>query len=73
MDREPAAIAAHRGHVFKTVGDAFCASFWRPEDAVGAMLDAQKALIAQDFAAVDGIRVRVTIHMELRSARIDAR
>lgn len=39
-----AAIAAHDGVVFKTVGDAFCAAFARPEDAVAAMLDAQRAL-----------------------------
>jgi predicted ATPase/class 3 adenylate cyclase len=57
-----AAIAAHAGHVFKTIGDAFCAAFARPEDAVGAMLDAQRALRAADFAAVDGIRVRMAIH-----------
>jgi predicted ATPase/class 3 adenylate cyclase len=56
------AIAAHRGHVFKTIGDAFCVAFWRPEDAVGAMLDAQRALGAQDFTRVNGIRVRMAIH-----------
>ncbi len=57
-----AAISEHGGYVFKTVGDAFCASFWHPEDAVGAMLDAQRALAADDFSAVDGIRVRAAIH-----------
>ncbi len=57
-----AAIGAHAGHVFKTVGDAFCAAFSVPEDAVGAMLDAQRALGAQDFAAVGGLRVRMAIH-----------
>jgi predicted ATPase/class 3 adenylate cyclase len=57
-----AAIAAHAGHVFKTIGDAFCAAFARPEDAVAAMLAAQRALGAEDFAAVDGIRVRMAIH-----------
>jgi predicted ATPase/class 3 adenylate cyclase len=56
------AIAAHGGHVFKTIGDAFCAAFSRPEDAVAAMLDAQQALAAEDFTAVDGLRVRVAIH-----------
>jgi predicted ATPase/class 3 adenylate cyclase len=57
-----AAIAAHAGHVFKTIGDAFCAAFSLPEDAVSAMLAAQRALGAEDFAAVDGIRVRMAIH-----------
>jgi class 3 adenylate cyclase len=36
------AIAAHAGYVFKTIGDAFCAAFTRPEDAVVAILDAQR-------------------------------
>ena len=57
-----AAIAEYGGHVFKTIGDAYCAAFARPEDAVGAMLAAQRALIAEDFSAVDGLRVRAAIH-----------
>ncbi len=44
-----AAIARHGGVVFKTIGDAFCAAFARPEDAVGATLDVQRALAAEDF------------------------
>jgi class 3 adenylate cyclase len=57
-----AAIADHDGYVFKTIGDAFCAAFWRPEDAVAAMLAAQHALEAEDFSVVDGIRVRAAVH-----------
>ncbi len=57
-----AAIAARDGVVFKTVGDAFCAAFARPEEAVAAMLDAQLALAAEDFSAVDGLPVRAAIH-----------
>jgi class 3 adenylate cyclase/tetratricopeptide (TPR) repeat protein len=56
------AIAMRGGHVFKTIGDAFCAAFRRPEDAVAAMLDAERALAAEDFSAVGGIRVRAAIH-----------
>jgi len=56
------AIVAHGGHVFKTVGDAFCAAFGRPEAAVAGMLAAQRALAAEDFAAVDGLRVRMALH-----------
>jgi predicted ATPase/class 3 adenylate cyclase len=55
-------ISRHGGHVFKTVGDAFCAAFARPEDAVAAMLDAQRALGVEDFSAVDGLRIRAAIH-----------
>ncbi len=56
------AILEHGGYVFKTVGDAYCAAFARPEDAVEAMLAAQRALVAEDFSAVDGLRVRAAIH-----------
>jgi class 3 adenylate cyclase len=56
------AIAAHGGRVFKTMGDAFCAVFPVASDAVAAALDAQRALAADDFSAVDGLRVRMAIH-----------
>jgi len=57
-----AAIERCGGYIFKTIGDAFCAAFARPEDAVWAMLDAQLALEAQDFCAVEGLRVRAALH-----------
>ena len=57
-----AAIAEHDGYVFKTMGDAFCAAFARPEKAVAAMLDVQRALAVADFSAVDGLLVRAAIH-----------
>jgi predicted ATPase/class 3 adenylate cyclase len=53
------AIAAQGGFVFKTIGDAFCAAFARPEAAVAAALAAQLELAAADFSAVDGLRVRM--------------
>jgi class 3 adenylate cyclase len=57
-----AAIAQRGGHVFKTAGDAFYSAFSAPQDAVAAMLAAQQALNAEDFSAVDGLRVRAAIH-----------
>jgi predicted ATPase/class 3 adenylate cyclase len=57
-----AAITAHAGHVFKSLGDAFCAAFARAHDAVEAALTLQRELLAQDFQAVDGLEVRVAIH-----------
>jgi class 3 adenylate cyclase/tetratricopeptide (TPR) repeat protein len=57
-----AAIAQRGGHVFKTAGDAFYSVFAAPQDAVAAMLAAQRALYAEDFSAVDGLRVRASIH-----------
>ncbi len=56
------AITTHNGHVFKTIGDAFCAAFSRPEAAVAAIVAAQRALVAEDFSAVDGVRIRAAIH-----------
>nr|MBA2276536.1 hypothetical protein [Chloroflexia bacterium] len=57
------AIHAHHGHVFKTVGDAFCAAFPTAEDAAAAALAAQQALAAEPWdAAVGSIRVRMGLH-----------
>jgi class 3 adenylate cyclase/tetratricopeptide (TPR) repeat protein len=56
------AFAARGGYVFKTIGDAFCAAFATPEAAANAAVDAQRALAAADFCAVDGLRVRMAIN-----------
>ena len=57
-----AAITEFSGHVFKTIGDAYCVAFARPEEAIAAMLAVQRRLAAEDFSAVDGLRVRAAIH-----------
>jgi predicted ATPase/class 3 adenylate cyclase len=57
-----AAIESCGGRVFKTVGDAFCATFDVPARAVAACLDAQRRLEAEDFSAVDGLHVRMALH-----------
>ncbi len=56
------AIESHRGYVFKTVGDAFCAAFSQGGDALAAALEAQRALNAEDFNDVEGLRVRMGMH-----------
>ena len=56
------AIESHGGVVFKTVGDAFCAAFSRTSDALAAALEAQHLLNKEDFADVDGLRVRMGVH-----------
>jgi len=66
-----AAIVEHGGYVFKTVGDAFCTAFSRPQDALSALLAAQSALAAEDFSAVDGVRVRAAIHTGTADERDD--
>jgi predicted ATPase/class 3 adenylate cyclase len=58
-----AAMAAHGGHVFKTIGDAFCVAFPAAPSAVAAALAVQTALAKEDFSAVEGIRVRIGIHV----------
>jgi class 3 adenylate cyclase/tetratricopeptide (TPR) repeat protein len=63
------AIAEHGGNVFKTGGDGFCAAFERPEDAVAAMIRVQRQLAAEDFSAVDGLRVRAAINSGTADAR----
>jgi predicted ATPase/class 3 adenylate cyclase len=57
-----AAIETHDGHVFKTVGDSFCAAFHNVADAIAASLDAQKRLAAEDWSGVDDLKVRMAIH-----------
>lgn len=57
-----AAIAERGGQIFKTIGDAFCAVFTQPGDAIAAMVAAQQALSVEDFSSVGGLRVRVAIH-----------
>ena len=56
------AIAAHRGHVFKTVGDAFCAAFATAPAALYAALDAQGALLADAPGEAAPLRVRMALH-----------
>ncbi len=57
-----AALETRGAYVFKTVGDAFCAAFVTATDAIAAALDAQRALAAADFSAVEGIRARMALH-----------
>ncbi len=66
-----AAIVASRGHVFKTVGDAFCAAFATVSDAIAAAREAQRELAKEDWSTVDGLHVRMAIHagaVEVRNA-----
>jgi len=56
------AIEGHGGHVFKTVGDEFCAVFSTAPEAVAAALDVARALAAEDFTRVGGIRVRIALN-----------
>src|SRR5687767_13906492 len=71
------AIESHRGYVFKTVGDQFCAAFATAPNAVAAALAAQRALqdcglrigggspataISQSAILNPQVKVRMAIH-----------
>jgi len=55
-------IATHQGDVFKTVGDAFCAVFADPLDALRASLAAQFAMLSTDWKDIVSLRVRMALH-----------
>ena len=57
-----AAIEAHKGYLFKQVGDSVYAAFENPIDALRAALEAQQALSSQDWSAIGGLRVRMAVH-----------
>jgi predicted ATPase/class 3 adenylate cyclase len=56
------AIENHGGHVFKTMGDQFCAAFAAAPNALGAALEAQRALQAEGWGEVRQVRVRMALH-----------
>src|SRR5690348_17835397 len=56
-------IDSHGGYVFKRMGVAFCAAFRTAPEAICAACDAQRALNSQDFSAVDGLKVRMAVHV----------
>src|SRR6266516_5543646 len=53
---------AHGGHVFKTVGDAFCAAFATAVNALEAALAAQRALGAERWPDRAAIHARIALH-----------
>ena len=59
------------GYVFKTVGDAFCAAFGTPQQAVQATLAAQRRLQAEQWTTARPIRVRMALHTGVCEERDD--
>ena len=55
-------IEGHEGHVFKTVGDAFCAAFPTADTALQAALAAQRALAAEAWKTETPLLVRMALH-----------
>jgi class 3 adenylate cyclase len=55
-------IEKRRGYVFKTVGDAFCCAFLTTPDALEAALEAQRALLGEEWEGTGPLRVRMALH-----------
>ncbi len=66
-----AAIQDADGYVFKTVGDAFCAAFGTPQQAVRAVLTAQQRLDTEQWTTARPIRVRMALHTGVCEERDD--
>jgi predicted ATPase/class 3 adenylate cyclase len=56
------AIELHGGYVFKTVGDAFCATFSTATGALEAALESQRKLISTEWEQTGPLRVRMALH-----------
>ena len=56
------AIESNGGRVFRTAGDAFCASFVTAPAALAAALSAQQALHAETWGLANPLRIRVVLH-----------
>jgi predicted ATPase/class 3 adenylate cyclase/Tfp pilus assembly protein PilF len=63
------AIEANNGHVFKTVGDAFCAAFPTAIDALSATLSAHRALQAEEWGEIEALKIRVGLHTGIAQER----
>src|SRR5918997_3182409 len=57
-----AAIESHGGVLFKTVGDAVQAGFATAPDAIAAAVEAQRALLAEDWGELGALPVRMALH-----------
>ena len=65
------AVESHNGVLFKVVGDAVQAAFPTSPQALAAALDAQRALLTEDWSHIGGLRVRMALHVG--EAQPDAR
>jgi predicted ATPase/class 3 adenylate cyclase len=56
------AFDEHGGHIFKTVGDAFCVAYPNTQDAVDAAIATQRALAAAAWEETGPLHVRMAVH-----------
>ncbi len=62
-------ISTGGGHVFQVVGDEFCVAFEQITPALRTVVAAQYALLAEDWAVVGGLRVKMALHVGLAELR----
>jgi len=62
-------IGEHRGHIFKTGGDSFCAAFAAAADAATAAMSAQRALQTEPWPETATLRVRMALHTGVAEMR----
>jgi class 3 adenylate cyclase len=62
-------MEAHSGYVFSTSGDAFCAAFWTPTDAIQAAVAAQHRLTEERWPEPIALRVRMGVHTGMADER----
>lgn len=65
------AIAAHHGHVFQIIGDAFHAAFASALDGLNAALDAQRGLVTETWQVTGPLRVRMALHTDRADVNAD--
>ncbi|MGI8999729.1 MAG: ATP-binding protein, partial [Candidatus Limnocylindria bacterium] len=65
------AIRAHDGTLVKTTGDGALAVFERPDAALAAASDAQRALARHTWTDIDPLRVRMAVHTGSAQLRDD--
>jgi predicted ATPase/class 3 adenylate cyclase len=63
------AIAAHDGYVVKMTGDGVHAAFGTAQSAIGAAVDAQRALTAEEWPVVEVLRIRMGLHTGAAESR----
>jgi predicted ATPase/class 3 adenylate cyclase len=63
------AVSGAGGRVFKSIGDGIYAVFPTVRQAIEAALAAQLTLLAEDFSSVDGLAVRMAVHIGPAEAR----
>ena len=66
-----AAAAAHGGYVYKMIGDAFQIAFHTAPNALGAAIEAQRALVAEPWGSFGPLRVRMALHTGVTEERED--